>query len=160
MTRFSGEEEQEQASDGQRQHPGIEAVAQGVIVLLKGGRMKDHDGESQQANRARHRGPAKSGNQNQVAANLQQLDGYSKRNPAGVDQRDEQRISRRPDESRPAVGRAPIPILSRAHKPKRIVFRRASVNVFRLHQPEPEKNEKPQPDREPAARISAGGRVC
>lgn len=109
--------------------------------------MQDHGGVAYQTNSSGQAGLAKAGNQRQVSGRLHKFDSDSQRKVAEVNESDEQRIGWRPSESSPTVFGAPIPILRGVHEPKRIVLRRASINLFGMDQPklEDDKNKKPDP---------------
>src|SRR6476661_7668262 len=68
-----------------------------------------------------------------------------------MDDRDKEGIRARPDECRPAIRPEPIPILCRAHVPKRVVLGRASVNLFGVNDPELERAQRDEAQNKAAA---------
>jgi hypothetical protein len=59
-----------------------------------------------------------------------------------MNERDEQRVRRRPNEGVPTVFRSPVPMLRGIEKQKRVMFRRAPVDLFGVNDPEFNKDKK------------------
>src|SRR5438270_6832533 len=104
--------------------------------------MKNHGGKAKKTDRARHAGSAETGHQGQISGCLQEFDPDPQRNVQKVNERDEQRVGRRPNECSPTVFGTPIPMLRRVEKPKRVVFGGAPVNLFSVNQPKLEEHER------------------
>src|SRR5437764_2304184 len=104
--------------------------------------MKTHGGKAKKTDRARHAGSAETGHQRQISGCLQKFDPDPQRDVQKVKERDEQRIGRRPNEGSPTVFGAPIPILRRVEKPKRVMFGSAPVNLLSVNQPKLEEDER------------------
>src|SRR5205807_8997465 len=129
-------------------------------VELITSRMKNHGGKAKKTDRARHAGSAETGHQGQISGCLQEFDPDSQRNVQKVNERDEQRIGRRPNEGSPTVFGAPIPMLRRVEKPKRVVFGGAPVNLLRVNEPEFNKDEKDKCEGKGIPAQDRFGLVC
>ena len=110
--------------------------------------MQNHQREEDEAEPARHRNLAQGRDQHRVPSHLRELNRDPQWDPEKMDHCNEERVRARPDERRPGIGPEPIPVFRRADVPKRVVFRRTSVDLFGVNEPELERAERDEAQNE------------